>query len=132
MKIGFTGTQIGMSNYQKRRLFEILNAKQPESGIHGDCIGADLEFHDACVALGIKTEIYPPIKDVKRAFCQGDVMFPRDDYLSRNHKIVDGCDLMIAAPKGDTEEIRSGTWATVRYARKKNKQVIILKRELEG
>ncbi len=34
--------------------------------------------------------------------------------------------LMVAAPKSFAEELRSGTWATVRYARKQKKPVVIV------
>jgi hypothetical protein len=33
---------------------------------------------------------------------------------------------MIATPKGFTEEARGGTWFTIRYARSKNKPLIIV------
>ena len=38
--------------------------------------------------------------------------------LVRNHKIVGAVHLLIATPKTDKEELRSGTWATIRYAKK--------------
>lgn len=39
--------------------------------------------------------------------------------LVRNHDIVDSTELLIACPKEQVEVLRSGTWATIRYARKK-------------
>jgi outer membrane protein insertion porin family len=45
--------------------------------------------------------------------------------LDRNRAIVDSCDVLIACPKGP-EEQRSGTWATVRYARKQKKRIVII------
>jgi predicted Rossmann fold nucleotide-binding protein DprA/Smf involved in DNA uptake len=48
--------------------------------------------------------------------------------LERNHLIVAACDVLNAAPLQDEEILRSGTWATIRYARKAGKTVIQLKR----
>ncbi len=39
--------------------------------------------------------------------------------MVRDKDIVNPAERMIAAPAGTTEELRSGTWATIRYARKK-------------
>jgi predicted Rossmann fold nucleotide-binding protein DprA/Smf involved in DNA uptake len=46
-------------------------------------------------------------------------------YLERNHAIVNESDFLIAAPDGP-ETLRSGTWATVRYARKVGKRVLVI------
>jgi hypothetical protein len=35
--------------------------------------------------------------------------------LARNHDVVRACELLIAAPSGNDEKIRSGTWATGRF-----------------
>ena len=48
--------------------------------------------------------------------------------LVRNARIVQAADLLIAAPEQDIEQLRSGTWATVRAARKKGIPVIMLLR----
>ena len=47
-------------------------------------------------------------------------------YLERNRAIVDACDILIACPKGMQEEQRSGTWATVRYARRRDRPIVIV------
>jgi hypothetical protein len=86
---------------------------------HGDCIGADADFHALCLDLGLRVHIHPPVNDKKRAFCQGAAsMAEPKDYLQRNHNIVDASCLLIAAPSGTSELRRSGEWATIRYARK--------------
>lgn len=85
---------------------------------HGDCIGADAAFveimRDLCPAA--KVISHPPTNPTKRAFVKSDVTMAAKDYLKRNKEIVANSDLIIAAPKGSKEEIRSGTWATIRYA----------------
>ena len=44
---------------------------------------------------------------------------------TRNKDIVNSCDILIACPENDKEVIRSGTWSTIRYAKKINKTVLL-------
>jgi len=46
--------------------------------------------------------------------------------LERNRAIVDETDILLAAPLESEEQLRSGTWATVRYARKQHKTVLVI------
>lgn len=131
MRIGFTGTQNGMSDQQVaqlRLLFESFSLRISEFH-HGDCIGADEEAHGlALPTLGIqKIWVHPPTCDKKRAFCQSPNILEPAEYIARNHHIVDATDILIAAPQHIVETVRSGTWATVRYARKINKPYFLLK-----
>jgi hypothetical protein len=50
--------------------------------------------------------------------------------LARNTCIVLNCEHLIAAPKEDSEVLRSGTWSTIRRARKEHKPLIILRRKI--
>jgi len=132
MIVGFTGTQEGMGTTQHQRILHILeDLDGPGMGIveahHGDCIGADAEFHDMALHLGIAIIIHPPDVEDKRAFCKdssGDKM--PAPYLVRNRAIVDACDLLIAAPSSASEVLRSGTWFTIRYARSRKKPLWII------
>lgn len=135
MNIGFTGTQSGMNSKQQQELALLLEHLRDEDMLdeeltvfhHGDCIGADEEAHKIANILGLSIVIHPPINDSKRAFCDGILKEPKP-YLKRNHDIVDACDVLFVAPKGNKEELRSGTWATYRYAMKLEKAVILLER----
>lgn len=130
MKIGFTGTQLGMSQHQKEQFV----LKCEELGItefhHGDCIGADAEAHD------IVREFFPNVWIVghlpkyknKQVFRKCDEYRAPLDYLVRDKNIVSETEFLIGAPKSDDEELRSGTWTTIRYSRKANKPQEILKR----
>lgn len=126
--IGFTGTQRGMAAAQRTKLQDILGAeRQGNFGFHhGDCIGADSEAHDVAERLGAYIVVHPPKNPSKRANRKGDILCPVKPYLRRNHDIVNACDVLIAAPARCVEVMRSGTWATVRYARKQHKPVVIL------
>jgi hypothetical protein len=122
MKIGFTGTQHGMSKFQKKLLRRLLDNDLDEFH-HGDCVGADAEAHNiadtercACAIV-----IHPPSDSRKRAFKKvhdQDQMIKPKPYIQRNKDIVNAVDLLIAAPRSNKEELRSGTWSTVRYAKK--------------
>jgi hypothetical protein len=123
MIIGFTGTREGMTDDQDRRLGGIiLKLKDVTEAHHGDCIGGDAEFHEICQFFKIPIIIHPPTNDKLRAFCKGAARVEEPQpYLTRNIIIVNTCDLLLAAPKEDSEPLPSrgqGTWSTIRYARK--------------
>lgn len=123
MHICVTGTQIG-STPQQAAALQFLLAKlsrgleHSPTVHHGDCVGVDSEAHDIAMDLGLRVEIHPPDSPSKRAFRTGDVIHPRRPYLVRNADMALACDVIIAVPKRPCEEIRSGTWATVRAARR--------------
>lgn len=132
--IGFTGSQLGMSDAQKIAVASlvknILTANQYMSYHtmfhHGDCMGADEEAHNIVSQYeGLCIVVWPPSVANKRAFCNGDSIQPVQGYLERNQSIVDTSDYLIAAPKGP-EELRSGTWSTVRKARKKGIPIAVV------
>ncbi len=125
LQIGFTGTQRGMTAPQWMTLLGLLDGV---SGWlhHGDCVGADEEAHDLAHQRGLLTDVHPPSNSSKRAWCGGTVIRSPRPYIARNHDIVDATRGLIAAPKIALEELRSGTWATIRYARKIGKPVALL------
>lgn len=128
--VGFTGTQVGMTEKQKITLGRLIERAKVSEFHHGDCIGADEEADNIVRLVSTAViHIHPPIDDRAQAWCfmRGeDVEYPPKPYLDRNHDIVDACDILYATPKGFKEELRSGTWATIRYARKKGKKIKII------
>lgn len=126
--LGFTGTQGGMTPDQRRAVESFLKEKAPSIVHHGDCIGADADFHDAVEATlpGASIEIHPPRNPSKRAFKKGHRLHPVKEYLDRNVDIVNVSDELLAIPKAFEEEQRSGTWFTVRQARKRGKGIHII------
>jgi len=127
MKIGFSGTQTGMAPMQKLKVRELIFTFTFDEAHHGDCIGSDEEFHDIIRELfpEVKIIIHPPIIATKRAFCEGDRVRIPESYIVRNHNIVDETDVLLATPKG-SEELRSGTWATIRWAKKRKRHIFIV------
>lgn len=122
---GFTGTREGMTRRQKRALVGILK-DGGDTFHHGNCIGSDVQAQDLASSGGLTIISHPSNIPSMQANTQAHVIAPMKPPLERNHDIVDACDVLIAAPRSLTEEQRSGTWATVRYARKVGKPVIIL------
>lgn len=122
---GFTGTQQGMTPDQKRVFRKLIEVLGPVNFHHGDCMGADYNAHLIARELGMYIVLHPPKNQMKRAFCDADIEREAKEYLDRNHDIVDDSDIMFATPSGP-EVLRSGTWATIRYARKKGKPLFII------
>lgn len=116
--VGFTGSrtkptaeQVDWLTTQLTRLradgFRVLH--------HGDCEGADAMAHGIARGLGYEVVVHPPTVRKYRAFCVGDSILPPKPFIERNHDIVDAVEAMLALPSGP-EQMRSGTWATIRYA----------------
>ena len=86
--------------------------------VDGDCPegGADQEARGLAAELGCVVRPRPP------AGRSAALM------LRRDREIVAESHVMIAAPRTDREELRSGTWATVRYARQALKPIVMLSR----
>ena len=114
MRVGFTGTRHGMSGIQKDQLAKVLRL-MPGGFVfhHGAAQGADTQAAE--IAGGYTpTVVAHPAEPGKE--------------LARNRVIVANSDILIAAPRTDKEELRSGTWATVRYARQAGIPVVMLSR----
>ena len=113
MKVGFTGTRAGMTHEQKLQLHYLLSLGSldgEDEFHHGGAVGADTEACRMAVEAGFRPVLYPA----------------RHDPLERNRKIVDACVVLLAAPKSAKPELRSGTWATIRYAQKVGRRIIML------
>ena len=88
-------------------------------------MGADEQAELLARGLGYVTVAHPPTNPHLRAYTTSDITLDPADYLVRNRAIVDAADVMIACPDGP-ERLRSGTWATIRYARKVGKDLCVI------
>jgi hypothetical protein len=124
-RFGFTGTRLGMPQAQKAALRDFLSHGSGEFH-HGDCIGADSEAHDIAAECGYCIVLHPPSDPALRAWrvVPDHMMRPKRPYLDRNRDIVRDTDSLIATPAEAEEQQRSGTWSTVRFARKQGKPVV--------
>jgi hypothetical protein len=132
MIFGFTGTRKGMNKIQLENLDGFYKNIFYQNTIyrytikefhHGDCIGAD----DQAAEIFIKVPhiIHPPSNPKYRAFREGHFILPERSYLERNCDIVDAADMLLAASGTNDEQVRSGTWSTIRYAKKVGKSIVI-------
>lgn len=124
-----------MTACQKVRLRAFLQRLWDDEGyrvfIHGDCIGADAQAARIAKDIGYYLICLPGHPKDKtntmfRAFTDfNDEVREPKPFIARDHDIVNESDLLVATPVGE-EEIRSGTWTTIRYARKKKKPIEII------
>lgn len=118
-KLGFTGARNGLSEKQAGWLATYLKANPPDKAAHGDCVGADAEFHDLVrwVCPNCKIHIWPSLSESLRAYKKGDVLYEPMKALDRDKLIVKFCNVFVGCPPTDYEITRSGSWATLRMAR---------------
>lgn len=131
LHVGFTGTRDAITDAQRMAMHVTLRGLLVTDNAyfhHGDCHGADEQAHLFAHTFGYKIVIHPPENKAYRAYLATTIerMMDPKPYLERNKDIVDHCTILIAVPKGQREEIRSGTWSTVRYARKMGRTICII------
>jgi hypothetical protein len=124
--LGFTGARKGMTAAQFATFAARLHARPPNLFVHGSAFGADQQAHFVALAAGVHIRLRPCSIEAARAPCPGAVEeMPDRPPLLRNVDIVDDCTVLVACPSGP-EHARSGTWATVRYAREVGRQIVIV------
>jgi hypothetical protein len=134
VKIGFTGNRKGLTPIQEEGIKAILDNYDNIIVSHGDCIGSDTDFHNLCmnyknanIHKNITICIFPPNNPTLRAFNAGDLLMKEEPYLTRNENIIKNSSILIACPiDKNCEELRSGTWSTIRKARKYNLTIHLL------
>lgn len=133
MQVGFTGTRHGMTAAQSAAVQNLLAAIIWKDRLHhGDCIGADAEAHNLAESAGFHTVSHPGDIPPLRAYKVATETREPKPCLVRNRDIVDETEILIAAPSTDAEVIKSGTWATVRYARKAGRKIYIVNPDGHG
>ena len=122
--VGFTGSKQGMTNFQEKTvdtLLAELKANGYKYARHGMCVGSDAIFNRLAKLRFYWTIGHPGVDadgQVKhRSTCSVDQLTPEHPFLIRNRHIVDRSHAMLATPGQNREVTRSGTWATIRYAR---------------
>ena len=126
--IGITGSSKPITDAQLNSLYEVLTILRDwyEWQNNGDCIAADALAGTIWKNLGGKIWLRPPINNRKRAYLFYDETDEPLPYLERNHNIVDNSEVLVAIPSTRDEVLRSGTWATIRHARKKGIPIIYI------
>lgn len=132
-RIGFTGSRKGMTEDQQEairlQLSELIEEHPDEElqAHHGDAIGSDAQFHAACQRLKLPVVIHPSTDQKERAFCEGaKVTNEPVEFAEQTSALVNLCQILLAAPDGFKERWRgSGTWMTIRAARKSGMTIVI-------
>jgi hypothetical protein len=125
-RLGFTGSRNGMTDAQKKAFSAFISDKNLEFA-HGDCIGSDADAHALALLVTKRIIIHPPTAHGMRAFCTPYFKIHAPlPYLRRNNSIVDSTDMLFAVPNSTQEQVRSGTWSTIRYALKQKKPIHIV------
>lgn len=123
-RVGFTGTRFTPSKDQEYALRGVLRGVTIFH--HGCCVGADEMAWKIAHEFGAWTVGHPPKEGKLRAKTRDNLQHKPLPYLDRNRAIVDSTDELVACPLKMTEEQRSGTWATIRYARTAGKPITIV------
>lgn len=127
--VGFTGSRHGMTRAQELVVWRLLQELVDEGAIefhHGGCVGSDEQGARAAQRMAYVVHDHPA-SDVDARWIATPTGRQHEAALTRerNRAIVDACDVLIAATRGD-EIRRSGTWQTVRYARERGRAVVIV------
>ncbi len=125
LRIGFTGTRSGMSVSQlaalRALLISLTEGKVLWYAIHGDCQGADAQFHIIAKELGAEVHTHPPVDPRLRAYCDADWEEDPKPYAVRNRNIVEDSHYVIAAPAQSNNPGYGGTWQTIRFSQDADK-----------
>ena len=135
--IGVTGTREQLSAAAIRRLWRTvqtfgfqLDALEITGELHhGDCSGADNVANVMATILQWRRVSHPCTGTAAawRAHCDVDKEMPAKEPLDRNQDIVNVVDELIALPQLTEERSpRSGTWATIRMARRRGIPITII------
>jgi hypothetical protein len=133
MKIGFFGTLRGLTQLQKDAFTDLIKEMDIKEFHHGDCVGADEQAHNIIrkIAPDCEINIHPPVRDLHRAYCEGDVDFVEMDYIARNEEIIDFTDMVVACTdqriKGQRKVGPNDPWRALEYAEEVKKHTIIIK-----
>jgi hypothetical protein len=130
--LGFTGSKDRITPIQVDVLYDLM-VKLRNKGFlwmhNGDCITSDQTagLLWSSHKIGGMLMLHPPSNPSLRANLVADIVCEPRDYIHRDRHIVLCSELIIATPQTSYEEIRSGTWTTVRYARKQRRKIFIIK-----
>jgi hypothetical protein len=134
MKVGYSGTRRGMTDPQKQAVrmtvWNLIGSSPRRHAVHhGDCIGGDAQFHKMCQLIGVRIVKHPAngVHAKDKANCRGAGEVRREmPPLERNKIIVLETDCMIIAPHEYEERVRSGTWATWRFAKALGRRIYLI------
>ena len=129
--IGFTGTRGGLRTVQSDNLLRELVALREKADVmdNGCCEGSDRIAWSMWRDLGGRFRLRPGDRDqwdwAQQACRREDELFAPVGYMERNELIARN-PVVVATPAEDAEMQRSGTWATIRRARRAESYLILI------
>jgi hypothetical protein len=133
MMVGFTGTRNGLRPVQHNRLTDVVSKLSLSAFVHGGCTGADTLAHYAVRESfpDIPIFILPADRDngstvTMPLYPEKNIILQPREPLERDRIIVRVVAGLVATPNTMAEELRSGTWYTIRQARKRGVPVLIV------
>jgi hypothetical protein len=128
MILGFTGTRRGMTPLQRATVDRLFRELQPTALHHGGERHADTEAHRLALDARVNVCVHPgPDFDFAHDCLGAGTVMPVKPNLERNTDIAAaGVDGLVAAVAEHIEVLRSGTWSTVRRARKLGRRIWIV------
>lgn len=129
--LGFTGTKRGITPAQRSKLKTVLSELRLDGFLwmhNGDCVGADDTAGKLWSTHPINgmVMLHPPDNPKFRAYLVADITCEPRGYIHRDRHIVLCSHTLVATPGGFEEEVRSGTWTTIRYARTRRRRIYII------
>jgi hypothetical protein len=121
LRLGVTGSRHPITDMQRDKALVILRGFRDEGILwmhNGDCINADHEMARIWKRMSGMVYGHPPSNPIGRAYFAFDAQEDPKEYGKRDADIVQRANVMVAMPNGP-ERLRSGTWMTVRMARRK-------------
>lgn len=125
--VGFTASRNAPTQPQRSTLIAWVMQRPRGEAHHGDCVGGDEACHATLQYHGWRIVAHPASGvGHLRAYSVGcaEVREPKPP-LERNADIVNETDELVALVDGP-ERVRSGTWSTVRKARRAGHHVTII------
>lgn len=138
LHIGITGSRHGptkeAASSLSKKLLELRWPHRSQVALpitmhHGACVGVDSMVARLSRWMGFVVEAHPPSVDTlvcKHSLNASHKINDARPYLTRNRAIVKASSHLFALPNSMEEEQRSGTWATVRYARAHGIEITII------
>jgi hypothetical protein len=135
MRLGFTGPHTDPTYHQQVWLESVFDNLQIDVLHHGAGRGSCLAAHELALQHDIPVVVHPP-SNTKFLAVQclnrhpNVTVLPAAPYLVRDRAIVGSCDGLVAMPKNEQPAGLNisgigGTWYTVLYAERMNKQIVI-------
>ena len=120
--VGWTASRHGLSPIQQAVARIVLTDLRDRRGAttlhHGDCVGGDAVGVLAALKLRYRIVGHPPVETKLRAYLPTHEDRAALHYLARDQQIVNESSILLGWPNTEEEIARSGTWATIRMARR--------------